>query len=98
MGGKSLTSQSISVLTLGKKQQLKDFVEDIENQKPDRSYFFGTILFQARPRRERFEIIDIVDGQQRITTLNYLYEAAFGRTGKIRQRCYDARGYLYPDL
>ena len=50
-------------------QQLKDFVEDIENQKPDRSYFFGTILFQARPRRERFEIIDIVDGQQRITTL-----------------------------
>ena len=50
-------------------QQLKDFVEDIENQKPDRSYFFGTILFQAQPRRERFEIIDIVDGQQRITTL-----------------------------
>ena len=50
-------------------QQLKDFVEDIENQKPDRSYFFGTILFQAQPRREGFEIIDIVDGQQRITTL-----------------------------
>ena len=51
-------------------QQLKDFVEDIENQKPDRSYFFGTILFQAQPRREGFEIIDIVDGQQRITTLS----------------------------
>ncbi|MDE0012977.1 MAG: DUF262 domain-containing HNH endonuclease family protein [Candidatus Poribacteria bacterium] len=50
-------------------QQLKDFVEDIENQKPDRSYFFGTILFQAQSRQEGFEIIDIVDGQQRITTL-----------------------------
>ena len=50
-------------------QQLKDFVEDIENQKPDRSYFFGTILFQAQPRHEGFEVIDIVDGQQRITTL-----------------------------
>ena len=50
-------------------QQLKDFVEDIENQKPDRSYFFGTILFQAQPRHEGFEMIDIVDGQQRITTL-----------------------------
>ena len=50
-------------------QQLKDFVEDIENQKADRSYFFGTILFQAQPRHEGFEIIDIVDGQQRITTL-----------------------------
>ncbi len=51
------------------KQQLKDFVEDIENQRPDRSYFFGTILFQAQPRDQGFEIIDIVDGQQRITTL-----------------------------
>lgn len=51
------------------KQQLKDFVEDIENQKLDRSYFFGTILFQAQPRHEGFEVIDIVDGQQRITTL-----------------------------
>lgn len=50
-------------------QQLKDFVEDIENQKRDRSYFFGTILFQAQPRHEGFEMIDIVDGQQRITTL-----------------------------
>lgn len=50
-------------------QQLKDFVEDIENQKPGRNYFFGTILFQEQERSERFEIIDIVDGQQRITTL-----------------------------
>ena len=50
-------------------KQLKDFVEDIENQKPDRNYFFGTILFQEQPRNEGFEMIDIVDGQQRITTL-----------------------------
>lgn len=50
-------------------QQLKDFVEDIENQKSGRNYFFGTILFQEQERSERFEIIDIVDGQQRITTL-----------------------------
>ena len=50
-------------------KQLKDFVEDIENQKSGRSYFFGTILFQEQPRDEGFEMIDIVDGQQRITTL-----------------------------
>lgn len=50
-------------------KQLKDFVEDIENQSPDKDYFFGTILLQEQPRRERFEMIDIVDGQQRITTL-----------------------------
>ena len=50
-------------------KQLKDFVEDIENQKSDRNYFFGTILFQEQPRDAGFEMIDIVDGQQRITTL-----------------------------
>ncbi len=50
-------------------EQLKDFVEDIENQKSNRSYFFGTILLQEQDKHEGFEIIDIVDGQQRITTL-----------------------------
>ena len=51
------------------KQQLEDFVDDIENQKLDKDYFFGTILFQNRGRSGSFENIDIVDGQQRITTL-----------------------------
>lgn len=50
-------------------QQLKDFVEDIENQNPTRNYFFGTILLQEQGKHDRFEMIDIVDGQQRITTL-----------------------------
>lgn len=50
-------------------QQLKDFVEDIENQRLDRDYFFGTILFEEQPSDQGFEIIDIVDGQQRITTI-----------------------------
>lgn len=50
-------------------KQLKDFVEDIDNQKSNRSYFFGTILLQEQDKHEGFEIIDIVDGQQRITTL-----------------------------
>ena len=50
-------------------QQLKDFVEDLENQRLDRDYFFGTILFEEQLSNDRFEIIDIVDGQQRITTI-----------------------------
>ena len=50
-------------------KQLSDFVEDIENQNPDRNYFFGTILLQEQQRRDRFEMVDIVDGQQRITTI-----------------------------
>ncbi len=52
-------------------KQLKDFVEDIENQELNRDYFFGTILFQQRDEDNtgHFELIDIVDGQQRITTV-----------------------------
>ena len=50
-------------------KQLKDFVEDIENQKPNKNYFFGTILLRIKAKYNGFDIIDIVDGQQRITTL-----------------------------
>ena len=50
-------------------QQLQDFVDDIENQVTKRDYFFGTILLQEQGIHDDFEIIDIVDGQQRITTL-----------------------------
>ncbi len=49
--------------------QLQDFVDDIENQVTKRDYFFGTILLQEQGIHDDFEIIDIVDGQQRITTL-----------------------------
>lgn len=50
-------------------KQLKDFVEDIENQNPNKNYFFGTILLQVKEKNNGFDLIDIVDGQQRITTL-----------------------------
>ena len=51
-------------------EQLDDFVDDIENQRLDKDYFFGTILFQEEEETSNdFQIIDIVDGQQRITTL-----------------------------
>jgi len=51
------------------KNQLSDFVEDIQNQKEDRSYFLGTVLFEEKGLEKNYEIIDIVDGQQRITTV-----------------------------
>ena len=50
-------------------KQLEDFVDDIENQKLDKDYFLGTILFQEKEIAGDFENIDIVDGQQRVTTL-----------------------------
>lgn len=51
------------------KAQLSDFLEDIENQKEDRSYFLGTVLFEEKGLEKNYEIINIVDGQQRLTTI-----------------------------
>ncbi|WP_430292952.1 DUF262 domain-containing protein [Pseudomonas sp. B1-22] len=51
-------------------RQLPDFLEDIENQSLERDYFLGTILFQERgDKHQGYDIIDVVDGQQRITTI-----------------------------
>ena len=50
-------------------KQLLDFIDDIKYQKINKDYFFGTILFQEGGLRNGFEVIEIVDGQQRITTL-----------------------------
>ena len=51
------------------KEQLDAFVEDLENQDTNKDHFFGTILLQKQEPEGEFNIIDIVDGQQRITTI-----------------------------
>ena len=50
-------------------KQIEEFADDLENQDAGKDYFLGTILFQDRGMSDDFEHIDIVDGQQRITTL-----------------------------
>ena len=51
-----------------KEDNLKDFLTDIINQHPERSYFLGSFLFHINGNRNEFIVIDIVDGQQRLTT------------------------------
>ncbi len=59
------------------KEQLDAFVEDLENQDTkdlenqdtNKDHFFGTILLRKQKPEGEFKIIDIVDGQQRITTI-----------------------------
>ncbi|MEH1891136.1 MAG: DUF262 domain-containing HNH endonuclease family protein [Nostoc sp.] len=51
------------------KKQLHDFISDLDNQSLGKDYFFGTILLQVSDSEGHFKIINIVDGQQRITTL-----------------------------
>ena len=50
-------------------KQLTDFMEDIKNQRTNRTYFLGTILLEKGKNEGDFRTIDIVDGQQRLTTL-----------------------------
>jgi len=35
-------------------KQLKDFLDDLKNQRLDKNYFFGTLLFQERGKRKDF--------------------------------------------
>ncbi len=49
-------------------KQLKDFYEDYMNNYNSQEYYYGTILLQIT-RKDRKEFCDIVDGQQRFTTL-----------------------------
>lgn len=48
---------------------LDDFLDDLLNQRGDKSYFLGTLLFHQKNNRGEYEIIDVVDGQQRLTTI-----------------------------
>lgn len=50
-------------------KQLEDFFDDFKNQNLEKEYFLGTILFQKVGKENGFDVIEVVDGQQRITTL-----------------------------
>jgi len=51
------------------KKQLDEFFYDLHYQLPEQKYFYGTVLLSQSREHEDFEILDIVDGQQRLTTL-----------------------------
>lgn len=51
------------------KEQVLEFYDDIINQKINRTYFLGTILLENADSEGDFRVIEIVDGQQRMTTL-----------------------------
>lgn len=49
-------------------ENLSDFLTDLLNQYKDRKYFLGSFLFHVNGKRNDFTIVDVVDGQQRLTT------------------------------
>lgn len=66
-------------------KQLNDFLEDMKNQKKSRDYFLGTVLLEKAENDEDFRVIDIVDGQQRITTLVIFMKSLIDILKKINQ-------------
>ena len=64
-------------------KQIEEFADDLENQDTDKDYFLGTILFQDRGMSNDFEHIDIVDGQQRITTLIIFMKLLINRLDQL---------------
>jgi len=57
------------------KDNLKEFLTDLVNQYKDRKYFLGSFLFHINGTRDEFTVIDIVDGQQRLTTFIIFIQA-----------------------
>lgn len=52
-----------------KEDNLEYFLDDLKNQRSEKSYFLGTLLFHEKEARGEYEFIDVVDGQQRLTTI-----------------------------
>ncbi|KOP38922.1 MULTISPECIES: DUF262 domain-containing protein [unclassified Flavobacterium] len=57
------------------KENLQEFLTDLVNQYKDRKYFLGSFLFHINGTRDEFTVIDIVDGQQRLTTFIIFIQA-----------------------
>ena len=53
--------------------QVLDMLDDIRYVGTSKAHFFGTILLKdSGKRRHLFDVVEIVDGQQRLTTLQIL--------------------------
>ena len=62
------------------KDQINDLLDDLsfaQQHKPDSEYFLGSLVFQTKPANhsegQLFEEKDILDGQQRLTTLLLIF-------------------------
>lgn len=81
------------------KQQFQEFLEDISHNLK-RNHFFGTILFQVKPSlSENFRYIDIVDGQQRITTLTIFIKLLLEKLPESNDNLYESlvKTYIQSD-
>lgn len=62
-----------------REDNLEDFLNDLCSQHPDRPYFLGSFLFHQNGNKSEFALVDIVDGQQRLTTLVIFMHVLLGQ-------------------
>ncbi len=62
-----------------REDNLEDFFNDLCSQHPDRPYFLGSFLFHLNGNKSEFALVDIVDGQQRLTTLVIFMHVLLGK-------------------
>ena len=72
-------------------KQLDDFFEDYMNNYNSQEYYYGTILLQMT-KKDKKEFCDIVDGQQRFTTLIIFMRCLISRLSSMN---YDETNMLY---
>ena len=72
-------------------KQLNDFFEDYMNNYNSQEYYYGTILLQMT-KKDKKEFCDIVDGQQRFTTLIIFMKCLISRLSSMN---YDETSMLY---
>ena len=74
-----------------------DIVDFFENSKhnPDDEYFLGSIVgFIDDTERSKRNIFEVIDGQQRITTLNLLFRAFYEIVDKLQNKEEITKGYI----
>lgn len=74
-----------------------DIVDFFENSKvnDDDEYFLGSIVgFINDTERSKRNIFEVIDGQQRITTLNILFRAFYEIVGKLQNKEEITKGYI----
>ena len=65
-------------------KQLKDFIDDFSHIENIQNYYYGTILLQQKENCD--DSYDIVDGQQRLTTLIIFTSCLAARYEKLEQK------------
>lgn len=80
------------------KKQCEDLWDDLLYLNPEKRHYFGTILLKATDEvktrgHTKFKVFELIDGQQRITTILILLNELINQLGKNDELKEDAEGF-----